>query len=56
MKAYMKSIVLLVFAAVTAIAVAQTNQQAELVPQPYYGKVAQELFPNMTFEGASDEL
>ena len=23
---------------------------------PEYGKVAQELFPNMKFEGASDEL
>ena len=43
MKEYVKSFVLLLFAAVAASAVAQTNRQSDLTPQPYYGKVAQEV-------------
>ena len=43
MKEYVKSFVLLLFAAVAASAVAQTDRQSDLTPQPYYGKVAQEV-------------
>lgn len=43
MKEYVKSFVLSLFAAVAASAVAQTDRQTELTPQPYYGKVAQEV-------------
>ena len=43
MKEYVKSFVLSFFAAVAASAVAQTGRQSELKPQPYYGKVAQEV-------------
>ena len=43
MKEYVKSFVLSLFAAVAASAVAQTDRQTELNPQPYYGKVAQEV-------------
>ena len=43
MKEYVKSFVLLLFAAVAASAVAQMDRQTELNPQPYYGKVAQEV-------------
>ena len=43
MKEYVKSFILSLFAAVAASAVAQTGRQSELKPQPYYGKVAQEV-------------
>ena len=43
MKECVKSFVLLLFAAVAASAVAQTDRQSDLTPQPYYGKVAQEV-------------
>ena len=43
MKEYVKSFILSLFAAVAASAVAQTGRQSELTPQPYYGKVAQEV-------------
>ena len=43
MKEYVKSFVLLLFAAVADSAVAQTDRQSDLTPQPYYGKVAQEV-------------
>ena len=43
MKAYLKNLVLSLFAAVTASAAAQANRQSELAPLPYYGKIAKEV-------------
>ena len=43
MKTYVKNFTLLMLSAMAVSAVAQTNQASALMPQPYYGKVAQEV-------------